>query len=197
MYRLRAYWLAGFSLVILVGGCAQLTIFGADRERGNIDAFETLGRVYVRYGARAFTGTLRWRHDSHIDEVWLGGPLGQTAAYIVRNENGASLTAADQRTYHATSMEALTRKGLGWTLPLADLSYYVVGKLPPDAAEAAERDAQGRLVRARHDGWDVRWTYAEAAPLEAMLPRLNLVKDDIEIRFVVDRLDRNTQASLQ
>ena len=121
----------------------------------------------------------------------------RTAAYIVRNENGASLTAADQQTYHATSMESLTRKGLGWTLPLADLSYYVVGKLPPDAAEVAERDAQGRLVRAQHDGWMVRWTYAEAATLEATLPRLNLVKDDIEIRVVVDRLDRTTQATLQ
>jgi len=177
------------AIALLIAGCAQLPFTGTDREQGSADAFEALGRVYVRFGPRAFSGTLRWRHDAQLDEVWLGGPFGQTGAYIVRDSAGATLTTADQQTYRALSIEALTREGLGWSLPLADLSYYVLGKVPPAAAAGVERDAQGRMVRAERDGWTVRWATGDATAAATALPRLNLTKDDVEIRFVVDQLD--------
>lgn len=174
-------------LALWLGGCAQMP-FGT-QEKANPEAFEAQGRVYVRYGERAFSGTLRWRHEPYADEVWLGGPLGQTAAHIVRDSAGAVLTTADQQVYRATSIEALTRDGLGWALPLADLSYYVLGKVPEDAAAGAERDASGRIARATRNGWTVRWVSLGEASSPATPGRIELTRDDVEIRFVVDRLD--------
>ena len=176
------------AMAALLGGCAQLPLFGP-AQSGNPEAFEALGRVYVRYGARAFSGSLRWRHAPHADEVWLGGPLGQTAAHIVRDSGGAMLTTADQQVYRSTSIEALTREGLGWSLPLADLSYYVMGKLPE--AASAERDASGRLLRTQHNGWSVRWVPLEQDSAPDKPGRVELTRDEVEIRFVVDRLDRS------
>ncbi len=181
----RSVLVAGVAAVL--GGCAQAPIFGT-AQSGNPDAFEAQGRVYVRYGTRAFSGSLRWLHAAHADEVWLGGPLGQTAAHIVRDSGGAVLTTADQQVYRHTSIEALTREGLGWSLPLADLSYYVVGKVPE--AASAERDANGRPVRTLHDGWSVRWVALEPGVASDRPGRVELTRDDVEIRFVVDRLDR-------
>lgn len=178
-----------FALAAWTAGCAQLP-FGPERERGSPEAFEAQGRVYVRYGARAFSGSLRWQHSAQADEVWLGGPLGQTAAHIVRDSSGAVLTTADQQVYRATSMDALTREGLGWTLPLDDLSFYVLRKVPEAAAAAAERDASGRLLRVEHQGWTVRWTAPQGERAADRTGRIDLGKDDVEIRFVVDRLDR-------
>ena len=178
------------ALAVCMSGCAQLPWTGAG-DRGIAEAFEAQGRVYVRYGPRAFSGTLRWQHALERDEVWLGGPLGQTAAHIVRDDTGAILTTADQQEYRATSIEALTREGLGWSLPLADLSYYLLGKVPEDAAASAERDASGRIVRATRDGWSVRWV-ALGDEASAQRPgRIELSKADVEIRFVVDRLDHS------
>jgi len=173
----------------LIAGCAQLPFTGPSREQGNSDAFEALGRVYVRYGSRGFSGSLRWLHAPESDEVWLGGPLGQTGAYISRDSTGASLTTADQKTYRAMSMESLTREGLGWSLPLADLSYYVMGSVPADIAASAERDSAGRLTRAEREGWTVRWSRPDGKSDATPLSRLNLAKDNVEIRFVVDRLE--------
>ena len=175
------------ALCLGVAGCAQLPFFQA-RESGNPEPFEAQGRVYVRYGPQAFSGTLRWQHAAHADQVWLGGPLGQTVAHIVRNSSGAELTTADQEVYRATSIEALTREGLGWSLPLADLSYYVVGQVPPEAA-AGERDANGRIVRAAHEGWSVLWIPLDSQAGTQRVQRIELGKDDVEIRFVVDRLE--------
>jgi outer membrane lipoprotein LolB len=160
-------------------------------ESGIAESFEAQGRVYVRHGTRAFSGSLRWQHAADSDEVWLGGPLGQTAAHIVRDGTGAILTTADQQEYRSSSIEALTREGLGWSLPLADLSYYVLGKVPEDAAASAERDASGRIVRATRGGWSVRWVALEGGEGASLRPgRIELSKDAVDIRFVVDRLER-------
>ena len=175
------------AVLLAAGGCAHVP-WGTS-ESGTAEAFEAFGRVYVRYGPRAFSGTLRWRHAARADEVWLGGPLGQTAAHLVRDGSGAVLTTADQQVYRSTSIDALTREGLGWTLPLADLSYYVLGKVPQYAAPSAERDASGRLVSAVRDGWTVRWTPLAQVQGSERLWRIDLVKDEVEIRFVLDRLE--------
>jgi outer membrane biogenesis lipoprotein LolB len=88
------------------------------------------------------------------------------------------------------SIESLTKDGLGWTLPLDDLSYYVLGAAPGDAG-GLERDAAGRASRLQRDGWDVRWTAREGAAAENATPaRLDLGKDDVEIRLVIDSLQR-------
>jgi outer membrane lipoprotein LolB len=181
--------LTGLVFVLVVSGCAQLPFMGQGRNQGSPESFEMMGRVYVQFGPRAFSGSLRWRHDQEADEVWLGAPLGQTAAYIVRDATGATLTAADQRTYHSMSIEALTKDGLGWSLPLADLSYYVLGDAPP-AVAAAERDSAGRLTRVERDGWVVRWTPRETASPGPAILRLDLRKDEVEIRLVIDQLQR-------
>jgi outer membrane lipoprotein LolB len=181
-----AVWLA---LAVSVGGCAQLSVLtGARPETGAATSFEMLGRVYVRFGQRGFSGTLRWVHGMPSDEIWLGGPLGQTAAHILRDASGATLTTADQQTYRSFSVEGLTEKGLGWTLPVADLSYYVLGQAPPPALAGAERDAEGRLTQAQHEGWLVRWIAPPAG--ESRPGRLEMRKGDVEIRLVIDRLDR-------
>jgi outer membrane lipoprotein LolB len=178
------------AMLSVAAGCAQLPFLGPDPEQGSPRVFEVIGRVYVRFDARAFSGSLRWRHDTRGDEVWLSGPLGQTGAYIVRNSTGASLTTADQRTYHSASIDSLTRDGLGWSLPLADLSYYVVGEVPPDPSVVVERDAAGHPMRLQRDGWTVRWGARSAAGIGAGLPRLNLRKGDVEIRLVVDQMQQ-------
>lgn len=186
----RAPTLVALATVLLLGACAELRPLFRDNEQGNPEPFEMLGRMYVRYGAQAVSGTLRWAHATERDEVWIGGPLGQTGAHIVRDVSGAALTTASQQTYRAMSIESLTREGLGWSFPLVDLSYYVLGDVPPGAA-APQRVPDEDAWRLDHNGWAVQWTPREP-PGDAAAPpaRLTLVRDDVEIRLVVDQLQR-------
>lgn len=181
--------LLALAVVCLLGACAQLPPFLRDNEQGNPQSFEMQGRVYVRYGPQAFSGSLRWSHATERDDVWLAGPLGQTGAHIVRDVSGATLTTADQQTYQAMSIESLTREGLGWSLPLVDLSYYVLAAVPPGAA-APERVPGQNAWRLVHDGWTVQWTMRGEGGVAALPGRLNLIRDDVEIRLVIDQLQR-------
>lgn len=181
---------AALWFVLLVSGCAQLQPFFRDVEQGNSQSFEMQGRMYVRYAGQAFSGTLRWAHSNERDEVWLGGPLGQTAAHIVRDVSGAALTTANQQTYRAMSIDALTREGLGWRFPLVDLSYYLVSAVPP-GAPAPERVPGENAWRVRHDGWAVQWVLREpTGGVDALPARVTLARDDVEIRLVVDQMQR-------
>ena len=181
-----AYAAAILALALALAGCAGLPVDDESR-LGAAQEFEMQGRVYARYSDRAFSGSIRWRHALAADELWLGGPLGQTAAHILRDRTGVTLTTADQKTYRALDLESSMRDAMGWELPLADLSHYVTGQAPRGVAESAiMRDADGRLAAVTHNGWAVELTPAEQGPRPA---RLQMRKDTVEVRIVIDRLD--------
>ena len=150
-------------------------------------AFELAGRIVVRYQDRGFTSALRWNQNSSGDEIWLTAPLGQTIAYLQADAGGATLTAADQKHYRASSIESLTQSAFGWRFPVAGLRNWVLGQPAPGAPPAAiERDDARRITRLKQDEWQVAFNYASP---EATRPsRIDVAGNDAEIRFAIDSL---------
>jgi outer membrane lipoprotein LolB len=181
MSLLRLY--AALAVATVLSGCAALPPAGEPMPAA---AFDLVGRVAVTYDGRAFSSGVRWQHLSSGDEIWLLTPTGQALAHIMADASGATLTGADQKQYHATDVERLTRRALGWELPLSRLRWWVRGEpVPGAAAEEALRDQQGRLVRLRQDGWQITYTHAGVA--EGGLPqRLDMAREAHQIRLVID-----------
>ena len=176
------------ALVLSLAGCAGLP--SDEAARGAAQPFEMQGRVYARFSDRAFSGSIRWRHTSAADELWLGGPLGQTAAHILRDASGATLTTANQQTYRSMNLESSMRDALGWALPLADLSHYVLGHAPSGASDTnVKRNAEQHLTSVLHDGWEVELTPNDQPGQGARPLRLRMRKDAVEVRIVIDQLD--------
>ncbi len=149
--------------------------------------FDLSGRVLVSYDGRAFSSGLRWRHTPPRDEISLLTPLGQTLAHIVNGADGATLTAADQRRYHAASVESLTRQALGWELPLARLRHWVRGEpVPGSAARVIERDAEARLTLLEQEGWRIVFAHYPALEHGGRPRRLDLDHGTQKIRLVID-----------
>lgn len=166
---------------LLLAGCAALSGPAVPSM-----PFDALGRLLVSGEGRAFAAAFRWRHQLPVNEIWLMSPAGTTLAQLRMDDSGATLTAADQQEYRAFSAEGLTRRALGWPLPLAQLQYWMRGTAVPDVeAAVVERDARGRLSRLEQDGWVVRYVYPEAEP--AALPqRLDLEHGGQRMRVVID-----------
>jgi outer membrane lipoprotein LolB len=150
-------------------------------------SFDLSGRVLVSADGRAFSSGLRWRHDTGKDELWLLSPLGQALAHIQARPGNATLTSSDQQEYHAASVESLTRRALGWELPVSQMQYWVQGRVAsPNPALPATLDAQGRPVLFDEDGWRVRIEYAAMAGQNERPRRLELSRDGQRIRLVID-----------
>lgn len=176
--------LAACAVAALLSGCA---VFAPGAAAPAAAPFDILGRVLASNDGRAFSSGFRWRHDAEGDEIWLMSPVGQTLAHILADAGGATLTSADQQEYRAQSVENLTRRALGWPLPLSRLQYWINGDAAPGVLIATVvRDAQGRLSTLEQDGWSIRYAYPEALPGSPLPRRLDMAQDRQLIRMIVD-----------
>jgi outer membrane lipoprotein LolB len=183
MARLKAF--ATAVALIVLSGCAALT--PSDRPAQRAAAFDLVGRVAATFDGRNFSSGLRWQHAVERDEVWLMTPTGQALAHIQADDEGATLTGADRQTYRAADVEAITRRALGWELPLTRLAWWVRGETVPGSQPAEPvRDQQGRLVRFTQDGWSITLAHPPAGEGRGMPQRLELVRAGHQIRLVID-----------
>ena len=175
---------AALGAVLGLAGCAVL----APTSPGSDTPFDIVGRVAVSFDGKAFTSNLRWRHAAGREEVWLSTPLGQTVAHIQSGAAEATLTTSDQQQYRATSVEALTRRALGWDLPLASLTWWVRGEAVPGggAPAAIERDPRSRLTLLEQDGWRIAYENYPPGEHGGLPRRLDLKSGTQEIRLLID-----------
>lgn len=167
---------AAAALALLLAACAAPGIAPGE-------PFDVIGRVLVSGEGRALASGFRWRSEAGVEEFWLLSPVGQTLAHIVADGTGAVLTTPDQQEYRDTSVESLTRRALGWPLPLAELGYWLQAQpVPGQAARVVPGDG-GRPLQLEQAGWSVRYGYADAEPRPR---RLDLTREGQQIRLVID-----------
>jgi outer membrane lipoprotein LolB len=155
-------------------------------------AFDLIGRVAVTYDGRVFSSTVRWEHTAERDEIWLLTPAGQGLAHITGEADGAVYTGADRRQYRAGDIQSLTRRVLGWELPIAHLSWWVQGELAPGAvSDRVERDHHGRLTALAQEGWRIAYVHYPPSEQAGRPRRLELKGEAQEIRLVIDGWRRN------
>jgi outer membrane lipoprotein LolB len=174
---------------VALSACAGLA---PDRPAQRAPAFDLVGRVAVSYDGRAFSSGVRWEHLEDRDEIWLLTPVGQAVAHIEADASGATLTGTDRQQLQAADVESLTRRGLGWELPVARLAWWVRGEIVPGGLVGeVTRDQQGRLVRLVQDGWRV--VLMHQADGGKLPQRLELTREGHQIRLVIDnwRSDRD------
>ena len=175
-----------------LGGCAVL----APRDAGpRSEPFDILGRVLVGYDGRAFSASVRWQHGAPFDEIWLMTPTGQTLAHLREDGTGATITGADQTRYHGAHVEALTQQALGWEFPLARLQHWVRCQPAPHlAADIAERDGTGRVIRMTQEGWRIACEYSSDAEYGGLPRRVEASSATQNIRLVIDSWRRDMAA---
>lgn len=180
MRVVRAF--AALLLSVLLTACVSV----APGSRSPAADFDLLGRVLISGEGRALSSNLRWRHDASGDELWLMSPVGQTLAHITADDAGAVLTTPDLQEYRDRSVENLTRRALGWPLPLSGLRYWIqAAPVPGENTAASSRDDAGRLLLLEQTGWSIRYNYPDEPG--AVLPRrLDLNRSGQQIRLVID-----------
>ena len=94
-------------------------------------AFDLRGRFSVSQDGRAQSGNFFWRQFAAGFEVDLWGPLGQGRARLIGAGGGLTLVDARGVAVFDGDAEALMRRELGWSAPLAAFSAWVTGRPAP------------------------------------------------------------------
>ena len=147
--------------LLATAGCAALGPF----EPAAADGFHARGRIALRDGKDGFAANFDWRQQGERYRIDLWGPLGQGRLRVLGDD--AALTMTDARGA-VVDGDAL-RQQFGWSVPLAALRHWLLGRCQP-ALPPCERyqDPGGELAGFAQHGWRVRlsdWRQGPDAPL--------------------------------
>jgi outer membrane lipoprotein LolB len=175
-----------FVTALLLAGCAAVPPATSIDVESALPARWTLqGRIGVQSGEQSLSGQIHWQHGQDSDDLLMTSPLGQGVARILRDSEGVVLELPNQPALRALDADALTRDALGYTLPVAGLTWWVLARPDPGRAYEARRDGAGRLMRLEQDGWVIDYLqYASGMPGRPR--KLVVTRDDLEIRLVTD-----------
>ena len=176
-------------LALLVAGCASVGPVQQQVAPIADAAFSADGRLSARHANDGVTGNYHWQHVPPRDEVELASPLGQVVAELTGDMSAgyARVRLADGRTAEAADWTTLTRNALGVPLPIAGLGAWMRGGPHGASAHQAEVDSAGRVQVLRQDGWEIVYSYADAAARRPSTLRLHY--PDVEVRVAVDRFE--------
>ncbi|HEX6136569.1 MAG TPA: lipoprotein insertase outer membrane protein LolB [Casimicrobiaceae bacterium] len=150
--------------------------------------FSIGGRISARRGDAGVAGSFTWTHDAQRDAIDLASPLGQTLAQLEGDGRKVTVHLSDGRVETAPTWAALTERAFGVTIPVDGLAWWIRGLPRAGIRYGIERDASGRVSLLRQEGWEVVYTYSDAAAREPLRIALQYPGTaPIEVRVVVDR----------
>jgi outer membrane lipoprotein LolB len=185
--------LAALSLVLLAGGCATLPApapvddWPARRAALQaLDAWAIDGRIAVAAGEDGFSGGFDWEQAGERADIVLSGPMGGSAMTIrvVGDEAAVSVRGED---LSVEDGEALFARyfGVGHSLPVVEMRYWLVGAPAPDSAHEATLGADRRLASLSQAGWQVRYDRYEPVGALALPARMELTTEGLRLRVSV------------
>ncbi|TMH33474.1 MAG: outer membrane lipoprotein LolB [Betaproteobacteria bacterium] len=181
---------AALVCAVLLAGCAGVqretqhppVTFAAAR-----NAFDVTGRLSLRKGSEALTGSFHWQHQPENDQIDLVSPTGQTLARLRGSRDFASLQMADGRIETAANWDALTARELDWSLPVSGLAFWIQGVPRPGSTFAAETESGDEPKLLRQDGWTILYqAFAPDNQGVARPARMVLSYPEVELRMAVD-----------
>ena len=147
-------WLLG---VLLLAGCApaqrvsitpRLTWEQRLQRMQALDNWSLSGRLALQIEEEGWHASLDWRQQGARYRIRITAPLGQGSAEIRGMPGSVVLDYA--------RAEDLLYRLYGWTLPVANLRYWLLGVTAPGEQVSPQLDDHGRLAGFRSGLWEVR-----------------------------------------
>jgi outer membrane lipoprotein LolB len=186
---LRAYGAAVAALAL--AACATVGPATAPADMKVVPAFDTAGRLSARHGDDGAAVHFTWTHATRNDVFDVATPLGQTVARLRGDAAGVFVERPGEAPVKYPDWNSLTQAVIGVAIPVDGLTFWLQGAPAPDAQSDIERDAAGRPLLLRQQGWEIVYSYGDGE--RAARPQRLVMRypdaQPIEVRIVVDRFD--------
>ncbi len=188
-----------FLASLLLSGCAhkipKVPLISEDwpKHQAQVQAlgkWNATGKLGVKVPNDGGSMTLRWQQQPDDFSIDFTGPFGQNILAITGKAGQVTLSEPGKDPITAKTAEELIRRNTGWTIPVAQLSYWIRGLPAPTAKITGfTPNTQGLIGELEQLGWKV--TYGDylgvnvgAEPL-AMPGRITAEYKDIRLTLVI------------
>ncbi|HJP98108.1 MAG TPA: lipoprotein insertase outer membrane protein LolB [Rhodanobacteraceae bacterium] len=170
------------------GTVAQLAAQAArERELGAQLNWSMNGRFAASDGQHGGSGSLDWSQHGERFLFTLRAPITGKSVQLDGGPDGAVLTGAGREPLAGRNAGEVLKAEFGWSVPVADLAWWVRGLRAPGAPAILTFGANGLPATLDQDGWhvDYRGWYAERSP---PLPRkVYASRDPYTVRLSIEQ----------
>ena len=163
------------------------------------DTLSLTGRLNARYlkegKQESVTVNFTWKQDAQRTDVALTTPLGNTVATIEVTPQGATLREGGGKPpVRAPSIDALSARALGWTLPVSGMRAWLQGHATdvngkPWAASPANSEVTTREGwRLHYTGWKEGGAVPRPQRFDAEHPGSGEIQE-MALRIVIDQVE--------
>ncbi len=154
-------------ICLLLSGCthklpkAPLISEDWPKHQAQVESFSTwqaTGKLGVKAPNEGGSMSLRWQQAPSDFTIDFTGPFGQNILGIAGQAGQVTLSEPGKAPITAKTAEELIRRNTGWTIPVAQLAFWVRG-LPAPTAKVTSfaPNAQGLLGELEQLGWKVSY----------------------------------------
>ncbi len=183
--------------LLILSGCTRLPEKLSDTEQASlwlqhqIDVNQVLswyinGRVGIKTDQQSGSASIFWQQTGANYEMRIVAPLGQGTYIFTGSPEGVQMRGPDELLLFADTPEELMQTGLGWSVDLRGLRYWVRGIPAPDMAyKQLSLDGSGRLGYLDQSGFSIEiQRYATVEDL--VLPeKLVINSPDLQLKMLI------------
>jgi outer membrane lipoprotein LolB len=153
----------------------------------DLDDWRMEGRIALRNGSDGYNGTLSWEQLEDDLDFRFRGPFGFGGFRIHGDLERLRVKTTRGDEFYLKDPEVEMRDRFGWSVPVYNMRYWIVGVSAPDSVADEIVDEDGLLTELAQGGWEVRYDgYRDYDGLP--LPRkIVMEQGDVQIRVVTDR----------
>jgi outer membrane lipoprotein LolB len=145
------------------------------------------GRVAVAANGQGFSASLRYQQVEQRSDLALDGPLGIGGLHVALDGENLTIASSRGEKLDGDAARAELERRLGFSLPLSELRWWLLGIPAPGEASIDQDDGSGEIRGFVQSGWRVSIN-TRAAGLGFSLPqRLTAEREGARLKLLVER----------
>lgn len=151
----------------------------------NLSSWTVNGAIGIQQQNKANSASLYWQQTNQNNYVLnLQGPLGAGAMKITGTKQQVTMLTGNNKTYTATSAEALLKTQTGWYLPVSSLYYWAKGLPVPGVQATKKYDQYHHLAQLTQQGWQISYLRYTAVGTIDLPSKIILKKAPFTIKLI-------------
>ncbi|THB70022.1 MAG: outer membrane lipoprotein LolB [Gammaproteobacteria bacterium] len=133
--------------------------------------------------------SMLWKQKDAAYHISLIAPLGQGRLDLYGEDTNVVLKTSDGKTLYGESAQELIKRATGFTVPVANLEYWIKGLPGTSKVESLSYNNDGTIASMQQSGWDIKYldyqTFDQISK-QTMLPRkLQAINGNLKIKIVI------------
>ena len=190
---------AGLVVVALLAGCATLRSPPDPEKQKTAEQQWTQRRADLSHINRFLMSSrlaygkvlgvkadLRWQQNANGSfDMRISGPFGIGAATLTGDRQRV-LVRTREGDYDTPNPEQWLTERMGWTLPLNNLRYWVLGLPAPQSEAAIELNIKGQVVLLEQDGWRLEYSEYQSKDGYDLPRKFEATNPTVKLKVVLD-----------